>query len=110
MSLRAVPPPVWRLWIIFFFQAEDGIRDDLVTGVHTCALPILKKLARGPCPYFRNRRPTVSTGREPTSSPCASSIRAHSRGASSASPLCSSCAMLVSPSCVLLCSALLCLP
>ena len=26
---------------VFFFQAEDGIRDDLVTGVQTCALPIL---------------------------------------------------------------------
>ena len=26
--------------IFFFFQAEDGIRDDLVTGVQTCALPI----------------------------------------------------------------------
>src|SRR5207244_7778580 len=25
---------------LFFFQAEDGIRDDLVTGVQTCALPI----------------------------------------------------------------------
>src|SRR5207247_5446622 len=25
---------------IFFFQAEDGIRDPLVTGVQTCALPI----------------------------------------------------------------------
>ena len=25
----------------FFFQAEDGIRDRLVTGVQTCALPIL---------------------------------------------------------------------
>src|SRR5438552_13758278 len=24
----------------FLFQAEDGIRDDLVTGVQTCALPI----------------------------------------------------------------------
>src|SRR5699024_12190464 len=28
---------------IFFFQAEDGIRDRNVTGVQTCALPILKK-------------------------------------------------------------------
>src|SRR5205823_10098635 len=28
------------LWVIFF-QAEDGIRDKLVTGVQTCALPIL---------------------------------------------------------------------
>src|SRR5207247_3718572 len=26
--------------ISFFFQAEDGIRDPLVTGVQTCALPI----------------------------------------------------------------------
>src|SRR3712207_1516608 len=29
------------LGIIFFFQAEDGIRDIGVTGVQTCALPIL---------------------------------------------------------------------
>src|SRR5438552_18850238 len=28
------------LSVFFFFQAEDGIRDDLVTGVQTCALPI----------------------------------------------------------------------
>src|SRR5437763_11878355 len=27
--------------IFFFFQAEDGIRDTSVTGVQTCALPIL---------------------------------------------------------------------
>src|SRR5687767_5374552 len=25
---------------VFFFQSEDGIRDKLVTGVQTCALPI----------------------------------------------------------------------
>src|SRR5207237_5663551 len=25
---------------LFFFQAEDGIRDSSVTGVQTCALPI----------------------------------------------------------------------
>src|SRR2546425_1712779 len=29
----------------FFFQAEDGIRDKLVTGVQTCALPICYELA-----------------------------------------------------------------
>src|SRR2546425_2689117 len=29
------------LFCFFFFQAEDGIRDKLVTGVQTCALPIL---------------------------------------------------------------------
>src|SRR5215204_1536336 len=29
------------IWFFFFFQAEDGIRDHCVTGVQTCALPIL---------------------------------------------------------------------
>src|SRR5687767_2109030 len=29
--------------LIFFFQAEDGIRDKLVTGVQTCALPISRR-------------------------------------------------------------------
>src|SRR2546421_8178044 len=29
-----------RLLFFFFFQAEDGIRDLIVTGVQTCALPI----------------------------------------------------------------------
>src|SRR5690606_40856063 len=29
---------------LFFFQAEDGIRDFHVTGVQTCALPILPDL------------------------------------------------------------------
>src|SRR5699024_11938636 len=29
------------LFLFFFFQAEDGIRDRNVTGVQTCALPIL---------------------------------------------------------------------
>ena len=28
------------IFVFFFFQAEDGIRDRLVTGVQTCALPI----------------------------------------------------------------------
>src|SRR2546427_6048747 len=28
-------------FFFFFFQAEDGIRDLTVTGVQTCALPIL---------------------------------------------------------------------
>ena len=29
---------------LFFFQAEDGIRDHCVTGVQTCALPIFSFL------------------------------------------------------------------
>src|SRR5256884_6357414 len=28
------------MFLFFFFQAEDGIRDVAVTGVQTCALPI----------------------------------------------------------------------
>src|SRR5205823_11916482 len=32
----------------FFFQAEDGIRDKLVTGVQTCALPISPRQSRPP--------------------------------------------------------------
>src|SRR2546425_1990410 len=31
---------VAKAGLVFFFQAEDGIRDKLVTGVQTCALPI----------------------------------------------------------------------
>ena len=43
----------------FFFQAEDGIRDDLVTGVQTCALPICQCIQRmmsagGRIAFFRN--------------------------------------------------------
>src|SRR5258708_21669831 len=30
----------------FFFQGEGGIRDDLVTGVQTCALPISDRARR----------------------------------------------------------------
>src|SRR5690625_7860361 len=32
--------------MFFFFQAEDGIRDGHVTGVQTCALPILSLTGR----------------------------------------------------------------
>src|SRR2546425_7251438 len=38
MTLR--PDEANHLRFFFFFQAEDGIRDKLVTGVQTCALPI----------------------------------------------------------------------
>src|SRR5687768_6515443 len=35
----------------FFFQAEDGIRDVAVTGVQTCALPILASTATPPASW-----------------------------------------------------------
>src|SRR5258708_39791507 len=44
--------------LFFFFQAEDGIRDDLVTGVQTCALPIYPRLRLA-------RRPPEELGEEP---------------------------------------------
>src|SRR2546425_3529583 len=44
----------------FFFQAEDGIRDKLVTGVQTCALPICPAVRRGQsCFRFRRARPST---------------------------------------------------
>src|SRR5256885_9972918 len=33
--------------LLFFFQAEDGIRDYKVTGVQTCALPIYRPAREG---------------------------------------------------------------
>src|SRR6185503_11428197 len=33
-----------KIVVLFVFQAEDGIRDVAVTGVQTCALPILLTL------------------------------------------------------------------
>src|SRR2546422_11542259 len=43
---------------VFFFQAEDGIRDVAVTGVQTCALPICPTRTRG-----RHRRRHASERR-----------------------------------------------
>src|SRR5438105_7539773 len=65
-----------NMFFVFFFQAEDGIRDPLVTGVQTCALPIWRRPDRrdvprdradgalqgedgplfGQCDYHRHRR------------------------------------------------------
>src|SRR5207244_5140469 len=65
--------------VFFFFQAEDGIRDDLVTGVQTCALPISacartrileawsrRMLAKANC---RTLRWAVNTGSMPLAFP-----------------------------------------
>src|SRR2546429_654136 len=34
------------MFVFFFFQAEDGIRDVAVTGVQTCALPIFTRVMK----------------------------------------------------------------
>src|SRR5256886_2013274 len=41
-----------------FFQAEDGIRDLTVTGVQTCALPILRAGVRGTLKFINLTRRT----------------------------------------------------
>src|SRR5207247_5640869 len=40
LRVHGVPSRSFRPACVFFFQAEDGIRAPLVTGVQTCALPI----------------------------------------------------------------------
>src|SRR5215211_1362274 len=57
----------------FFFQAEDGIRDLCVTGVQTCALPILSQPSRWGSPY---RECTIRRCRR-RSSPHSAAGRAH---------------------------------
>src|SRR5205085_9482989 len=47
---------------VFFFQAEDGIRDLTVTGVQTCALPILP-LQSGSTRILKAMRRTFSRER-----------------------------------------------
>src|SRR2546430_4307681 len=48
----------------FFFQAEDGIRDLTVTGVQTCALPILLWVTSTPagCILLRRLRSPIGLG------------------------------------------------
>src|SRR3712207_9491869 len=61
----------------FFFQAEDGIRDIGVTGVQTCALPILATGGYGNVFYLS----TNAKGSNATAI-----WRAHKRGAYMANP------------------------
>src|SRR5947209_16896546 len=52
----------WGIIFIFFFQAEDGIRDIGVTGVQTCALPICFSLRIGIA--FRSLQHTIEAKAE----------------------------------------------
>src|SRR5436305_1767982 len=60
--------------LLFFFQAEDGIRDADVTGVQTCALPISdsQRASGERIPRLRRRCPSGKPqpcGRQTTSKP-----------------------------------------
>src|SRR5256885_14184009 len=56
------------MFLLFFFQAEDGIRDYKVTGVQTCALPISQPVPANPraravrLPPDRDRLRTAGAG------------------------------------------------
>src|SRR5688572_31871575 len=51
-------------FLIFFFQAEDGIRDLTVTGVQTCALPICVILNRKAAEIFNMESPENAIGQK----------------------------------------------
>src|SRR3989442_4401478 len=49
-NLRTLAGLSARPLFVFFFQAEDGIRDADVTGVQTCALPISRETTQDGIP------------------------------------------------------------
>src|SRR3990170_6049106 len=81
--------------LVFFFQAEDGIRDDLVTGVQTCALPICARgwlpgdeaADRTVRPRWRDRRDRAGRVKDPADDVDGGrKRRLHDRGKSAARP------------------------
>src|SRR5256885_7009225 len=75
--------------VFFFFQAEDGIRDYKVTGVQTCALPILF-LSRRSSAFLLGLR-CVGEGFRRRPMPCVSSAPIFEAGRSRDSvPACAS--------------------
>src|SRR2546422_4180559 len=60
---------------LFFFQAEDGIRDVAVTGVQTCALPISTR-PRSPPPSLAHARRRASAPSAPLMEPMLDAVRA----------------------------------
>src|SRR3712207_7763288 len=59
---------------VLFFQAEDGVRDIGVTGVQTCALPILQEV------LALTDRPVVAAGGIATGSGMAAALAAGASG------------------------------
>ena len=61
-----------EFFFFFFFQAEDGIRDRVVTGVQTCALPISTST------HTRNNEVVELCGPDDATIPTAKTPRPHS--------------------------------
>src|SRR6266508_4120049 len=60
--------------LVFFFQAEDGIRAGHVTGVQTCALPIYPVELGGPEPVVRRRDARTDHGADRAAAPSANRL------------------------------------
>src|SRR3989440_5759473 len=82
---RTLPFLPSYLRFFFFFQAEDGIRDLIVTGVQTCALPISTLYATHPPPSISD-----ATSLCPPPSPSSPARRAPGASSSSSPPAASS--------------------
>src|SRR2546425_9622695 len=65
-------------FFFFFFQAEDGIRDKLVTGVQTCALPISSASSVSVNAKYSSRWASSKSGR-PYRASCSASDRTVNR-------------------------------
>src|SRR5216683_6599069 len=80
------------IFFFFFFQAEDGIRDLIVTGVQTCALPISPEGRWPPwgrCSACRSVRRSRTQGRSPpipASAAAAGAVRGRARPGACARP------------------------
>src|SRR6266702_8408472 len=66
---------------VFFFQAEDGIRDGHVTGVQTCALPIYLGLILEKASKKLDIRYPVSDGGRSADFPVRRKLLSHNRAA-----------------------------
>src|SRR5204863_5716727 len=70
--------------MFFFFQAEDGIRDLYVTGVQTCALPILRaSVSRSRMPATASQARTPAPERNPMMSATTTTTTTETRLATS---------------------------
>src|SRR2546425_2195689 len=97
--MSAPPKPIGRVVVVgagyggataakylrFFFQAEDGIRDKLVTGVQTCALPIYCELG-GVLGACREMRPANRGARSVHSARFSPTLRGIPRGTTPSGP------------------------